>query len=575
MGNPIDKVLAIDFETANGHRTSACSVGMALFDYETEQLIERRHQLINPKDEFAYWNVAVHGITEQDVADAPTFAEVMPVMNEIIKAASIVVVHNAPFDIDVLVKSANHAGVSFDPFSFCCTLALSRQLMPELKNHKLNTVAAAFHLGDFQHHKADADAEICGRIFLKFAKAMEAKTADDIEQMSGVAIGKADPTGAQLCHAKGRTHIRQKKAEQGSVHAEVHNDQFVGKTLVFTGVFDTMSRKEAQKTASDRGGTVGSAVTKKTDYLVYGVQDLRSTKGHEKSNKQVKAEELISIGIPITVLSETEYLKLIGIGESSQVPIVEFQKVGVPCKAKSSKPRCQKLESKQKQPIWIEIQQFDYQVRRLGYKDTIDEQFVRQMPGQVPLSEIPCPIDSPEAIHGYVYFSEGRYESFYGDCNRALRLLDCARYKGFAQSDLYIAYYYTYNRIEDYESSIRMTQEAIDRGISPRYFTERLQWLNGLLQSKRQKQLKLEQRQHDKLRFKKLYEKRKTEITGYLESCSSAVAQLDDDGNVIAEYASVRQASEITEIHPKSISNATLGKQKTAGGYVWKKKYSE
>lgn len=42
MEQTIDTVLAIDFETANGKRTSACSVGIALFDYCNDRLIEKR-----------------------------------------------------------------------------------------------------------------------------------------------------------------------------------------------------------------------------------------------------------------------------------------------------------------------------------------------------------------------------------------------------------------------------------------------------------------------------------------------------------------------------------------------------
>ena len=49
--------------------------------------------------------------------------------------------------------------------SFIDTVSMSRQVNPELKNHKLDTLANYFELGDFDHHRAFEDAHMLALIF--------------------------------------------------------------------------------------------------------------------------------------------------------------------------------------------------------------------------------------------------------------------------------------------------------------------------------------------------------------------------------------------------------------------------
>lgn len=87
-----------------------------------------------------------------------------------------------------------------------------------------------------------------------------------------------------------------------------------GKTLVFTGAFANMDRSEAEHAAQGFGANIGKNVTRKTDILVVGIQDLVKTKGYEKSSKHRKAEELISEGRDILIIDESEFMRLINEG---------------------------------------------------------------------------------------------------------------------------------------------------------------------------------------------------------------------------------------------------------------------
>ena len=69
------KTIAIDFETANEERRSACAIGLAWI--ESGEVVRREHRLIRPKEmRFNVHNIRVHGINPEDVRDKPEFPEV-------------------------------------------------------------------------------------------------------------------------------------------------------------------------------------------------------------------------------------------------------------------------------------------------------------------------------------------------------------------------------------------------------------------------------------------------------------------------------------------------------------------
>ncbi|MEJ7386041.1 exonuclease domain-containing protein, partial [Staphylococcus epidermidis] len=71
-----DAFIALDFETANGKRTSICAVGMV--KVVNHQITESFYTLVNPNDYFSQQNIAVHSIHPEQVEDAPTFQTVYP-----------------------------------------------------------------------------------------------------------------------------------------------------------------------------------------------------------------------------------------------------------------------------------------------------------------------------------------------------------------------------------------------------------------------------------------------------------------------------------------------------------------
>ena len=155
---------AIDFETANSHRTSVCSVGVVVV--RGGKIDEKFYELIRPAPNFYdYWNTRIHGLTDKDTATAASFPEVWARVAEIVEGLPLVA-HNSPFDEGCLRAAHLHYAMPYPAYTFHCTCRASRRAHPGLPDHKLHTVAA--HVGfDLQdHHHALADAEACAAIAL-------------------------------------------------------------------------------------------------------------------------------------------------------------------------------------------------------------------------------------------------------------------------------------------------------------------------------------------------------------------------------------------------------------------------
>jgi len=84
-----------------------------------------------------------------------------------------------------------------------------------------------------------------------------------------------------------------------------------GETVVFTGKLE-IPRGVAAKAATRMGCNVADSINKRTTILVVGDQDLRRTKGNEKSSKHRKAEEMIAGGVPIRIVGESDFMLMIG-----------------------------------------------------------------------------------------------------------------------------------------------------------------------------------------------------------------------------------------------------------------------
>lgn len=156
---------AIDFETANGERSSVCSVGIVVV--RGGETAATFYSLIKPEPEYYnYWCSRVHGLCLADTEDAPIFPDVWAQIEPLISGLPLVA-HNKAFDESCLKAVFRVYQMDYPDYTFYDTLRAARRAFPTLPNHQLHTVSAACGYQLDNHHHALADAEACAWIARK------------------------------------------------------------------------------------------------------------------------------------------------------------------------------------------------------------------------------------------------------------------------------------------------------------------------------------------------------------------------------------------------------------------------
>ena len=153
---------AIDFETANQHRTSVCSVGVVIV--RDGEVKDKFYSLINPEPDFySYFNTKCHGLTANDTVDAPVFSEVWKNIEPLIEGLPLIA-HNSGFDEGCLKAVFRVYQMDYPDYDFHCTLRAARKQFPQLENHQLHTVSRHCGYEMQNHHEALDDAYACAII---------------------------------------------------------------------------------------------------------------------------------------------------------------------------------------------------------------------------------------------------------------------------------------------------------------------------------------------------------------------------------------------------------------------------
>ena len=155
---------AIDFETANGQRSSVCSVGVVIV--RSGKIVDKFYSLIQPSPNYyTYWTTETHGLTRTDTDRQPTFPEVWAQIKDRMAGLPLVA-HNRPFDESCLKAVFEEYNMEYPNYEFHCTLAASRRYL-DIPIHQLHLSAAACGYNMDNHHNALADAEACAWIAMK------------------------------------------------------------------------------------------------------------------------------------------------------------------------------------------------------------------------------------------------------------------------------------------------------------------------------------------------------------------------------------------------------------------------
>ena len=157
--------VALDFETANQHRSSVCSIGLVFV--EEGIVVDKYYELIKPVPNFySYWNTQVHGLLAEDTQYAAEFPELWQDLSKRLKNMPLVA-HNSVFDEGCLKAVLETYQLPLHQNPFFCTYRKSKALFPHLPNHRLPTVSKYLGFDLENHHNALADAEACAHIAMR------------------------------------------------------------------------------------------------------------------------------------------------------------------------------------------------------------------------------------------------------------------------------------------------------------------------------------------------------------------------------------------------------------------------
>ena len=131
----MERFVVFDVETPNMKNDRMSAIGITII--ENKKIVDNYFSLVNPETSFDAFNVELTGINEERVKYAPTFPEIWKNIKPIFDD-SILVAHNAKFDLSVLKKCLNHYNISWkENVPYICTVQIGRKYLPNM-SHKLN-----------------------------------------------------------------------------------------------------------------------------------------------------------------------------------------------------------------------------------------------------------------------------------------------------------------------------------------------------------------------------------------------------------------------------------------------------
>lgn len=156
--------VVLDFETTGLSPTENNIIQIGAIRYVNFKVVEEYNTLVSPNEDISSTITKITGITNNDVADAPTIEMVLPTLLEFINK-DVVVAHNASFDMKFLLENIERLNLTTNKFRVIDTLSLARKSINETENHKLPTLEAFLNLDHLESHDALADCKVTGELY--------------------------------------------------------------------------------------------------------------------------------------------------------------------------------------------------------------------------------------------------------------------------------------------------------------------------------------------------------------------------------------------------------------------------
>lgn len=194
--------VGFDIETTGKYPLAAevCEIGAV--KWCRGEVIDRFQTLVKPTQKMGKEVIEIHRITNEMVENAPLVEEVIEAFHDFIQK-SILIAHHAPFDLGFLSVEIEKKNLQLPTDPVICSSLLSRNMIPESPNHRLQTLIGFMDLERGQAHRAYDDANACLHLALKCMERMgEQKSLEEVLKRQGGALHWQRFSVAELCEGK-------------------------------------------------------------------------------------------------------------------------------------------------------------------------------------------------------------------------------------------------------------------------------------------------------------------------------------------------------------------------------------
>lgn len=301
--------VVIDTETTGLDYDYCDIIEISAIKYSNGNIIDKFTSLIKPHMYYVYdqdgnekeeyvdeFITQLTGITNDMLAIAPNPETIIPQFLAFVDN-SIIVAHNANFDVNFIYDAAQEKCGTVFGNDFIDTLRIARKVFPELKHHRLSDIASACNIDQSKAHRAEDDCLV---------------TAQCFEYMRNLVLSKSSEEDFQNLFKRYKQSYSDMLAQMNATIEDIDDtNPLFGKTVVFTGALSSMDRKDAFQLVLNLGGVPQDSITKKTNYLVIGNSDFARSVKDGKTTKMKKAESYQQKGADILILSENTFFDLI------------------------------------------------------------------------------------------------------------------------------------------------------------------------------------------------------------------------------------------------------------------------
>ena len=237
---PLDGTFVVfDIETTGLSSISERMTEIGANKIKDGKIIETFSTYVNPGKPISPKITELTGISDATVKDAPSEPEAVKSFVDFVGDAP-VIAHNASFDMSFIIAACKRAEIA-PPAVYIDTVAMARVLYPDIRNHKLNTLAEHLRCGGFNHHRAADDSNVLVKIFENMLEELSKNGIHDLSELNVklASIGtdpKKLPSYHQIIFAKNKAGLKNlyKLVSIG------HIDNFYKKPLTFKSDLDKL-----------------------------------------------------------------------------------------------------------------------------------------------------------------------------------------------------------------------------------------------------------------------------------------------------------------------------------------------